>query len=265
MEACIFLAHQKLRNFGGALVDIDAPRRLSVAICGGELNFSFAQLTRDFDISGGDPSVDSTAYLEKLLVSKKPRHIGRATLLGELQLAFIAGVVADNAACLELWWDMVCILVLRTFLLVAERPSEASDLLRVFGHQLAFADRVEGVGCDIWTKLPPEASQELCRLLTNYKLRLTRLSLKMGAEGSQDVRLVGDAFSLIERWIGKRFGTELRGQFGCATTVDMVDKKKKKKGDESEPGEKEEGTQVPVPVTPPVPQLEKRWGCFSWE
>lgn len=218
-----------------------------------ELRFSLDQHAKTYSAArfGADRTLeatDATSYMLSLLDrgsiapvadgSDAGSAVTEAGLVGELQLAFVAGVHLGNEACLEQWWYMLLRLVLRAYALPLSRPSLVADWLRAVTAQLTYGSE--------WLDTPlTELSEQHCRALRLalivYKRRLEELlDLEPGADdagsGSSErtattttttttgLAEVATAFSRLESVVaGPGFGWDLRGEYLRKGKVVMED------------------------------------------
>ncbi|KAM3429703.1 hypothetical protein NHJ13734_008057 [Beauveria thailandica] len=169
-------------------------------------------------------ATDATTYLLALLdsdCSGDGNVVTEASLVGELQLAFLAGVHLGNDACLEQWQHTVLRVLLRAYALPRRRPTLAADAIRAVTAQLAYG----GAWLDtpLTGMLSEARGRELRLALIIYKRRLEEDSSD-GDGDSDGVARVTAAFSRLEAVVaGPAFGWDLRGEYLRKGKVVMED------------------------------------------
>ncbi|KAL5604512.1 hypothetical protein BROUX41_002467 [Berkeleyomyces rouxiae] len=104
-----------------------------------ELVFTFGPGERTFGTglvgaARTEAAVDSTAHILEQIAKLS----NEADLVGELQLAFLAGMHLGNESCLQEWWHMVLRLFFRAYRLVEERPRLTVLFLNTFAAQITY-------------------------------------------------------------------------------------------------------------------------------
>lgn len=201
-----------------------------------ELRFGLDQHSKTYSAQrfGADRTLeatDSTSYIAALL-DDASSGVTEASLVGELQFAFVAGVHLGNEACLEQWWYMLLRLILKAYALPLSHPPLVADWLRVVTAQLTYGS--EWLDTPI-TELSEAHSRELRLGLIIYKRRLEELlGLTEGSGASQDgssggsttaaQAAVAAAFSRLESVVaGAGYGWDIRGEYLRKGKVVMED------------------------------------------
>ena len=159
------------------------------------LSLRFAQLAYTAHESVSVPASDTTKLIEDFLDTHP--EMSPDDLVGEMQFLFVAGAVADNALCFDLWAKMARAIVLHSFGLPENRPSLAQALFVTLGAQLAYHDYVDGERL----KRLDSIKTGLRDAIIVYKMRLTETCLMAKCQSEVHMSL-GDAFSEMENWGG---------------------------------------------------------------
>ncbi|KAM3533168.1 hypothetical protein MY4038_003593 [Beauveria bassiana] len=168
-------------------------------------------------------ATDATSYLLALLDSESSGSdaVTEASLVGELQIAFLAGVHLGNDACLEQWLHTVLRVLLRAYTLPRRRPTLAADAIRAVTAQLAYGG--DWLDTPLTGMLSEARGPELRLALIIYKRRLEEDSSD-GDGDSDGVARVTAAFSRLEAVVaGPAFGWDLRGEYLRKGKVVMED------------------------------------------
>ncbi|KAM3514506.1 hypothetical protein MY11210_001849 [Beauveria gryllotalpidicola] len=169
-------------------------------------------------------ATDATTYLLALLDSNSGGGgdvVTEASLVGELQLAFLAGVHLGNDACLEQWQHTVLRVLLRAYALPRRRPTLAADALRAVTAQLAYGG--SWLDTPLIGMLSEARGRELRLALIIYKRRLEEDSSDSDGDGDGVARVTA-AFSRLEAVVaGPAFGWDLRGEYLRKGRVVMED------------------------------------------
>ncbi len=224
-----------------------------------ELRFALDQHAKTYSAErfGADrtrEAIDATSYLVSLLDGGA---VTEASLVGELQLAFLAGVHLGNDACLAQWWHVLLRLLLQAYALPRRRPALAAAWLRAVTAQLAYGGA--------WLDTPltelsePSRGRALRLALIVYKRRLDEL-LSSGETAAADVAA---AFARLEAVVaGPAFGWDIRGEYLRSGKVVMEDGEEVELEMEELQAEDERGEWAPEVVELDEQGREK--GLISW-
>lgn len=177
------------------------------------------------------------------LVDTPGTGVAATDLVGEMQLAFLAGLHLGNLACVEQWWHLVLRVVLRAHRLALLRPELCRALLETLRAQMLYDEKYISSSSSSATDdddsgaarreyggpggsasstsvldLVPGNGRRLRAALTLYKRRLGELLLDLPRGGGNDdgstagQEAVGRAFVALEAWFW-RFGWDLRTDY----------------------------------------------------
>jgi hypothetical protein len=228
-----------------------------------ELSLRFAKLACMAHDSVSVPASDTTLLIEAFFDSH-PDH-GPEDLIAEIQFLFVAGAIADNALCFDLWAKMAKAIILHSFGLPEKRPRLAQSLFVTLGAQFTYHDHVSGERLGRLDKI----KESLREAIIVYKMRLTETCLMAKCQSKTHVSL-GEAFSEMENWLGSRFGDELRGQYIKVRNLDGMNSAKRaaSQGYLSAAAAREPDEEmVPFPVQMPTSDRKKRrsrWLPSKW-
>ncbi|KAH6603596.1 hypothetical protein Trco_008371 [Trichoderma cornu-damae] len=188
-----------------------------------ELNFSFSQHAKTYsaDALGADRTLaatDATPYMMSVM-SAPDRELSEDDVVGELQLAYIAGAHLGNDACIQQWWHMLLRLILKAHLLPEHRPVLAAKLLQAVAAQLQYGS--EWLDESILDYGGPNA-HELRLALIIYKRRLDEVLQGLGSLATGDQLTVGTSFAKVESEV-VGLGWDLRGDYLRKGKVTMED------------------------------------------
>ncbi|EPE10995.1 aar2 domain containing protein [Ophiostoma piceae UAMH 11346] len=94
----------------------------------------------DKDCQPDSYSNDTTERILALLEHPESQ-LTEADIIGELQFAFLTGIVLSNLSCLEQWWHFLLRVLLRACHLVDRRPSLCRAFLETLHAQLTYLER----------------------------------------------------------------------------------------------------------------------------
>lgn len=179
-----------------------------------ELRFSLDQRSKTYSAErfGADRTLeatDSSSYIQTLL---RDGAVTEDDLVGELQVAFLAGVHLGNDACLEQWWHVLLRLVFRAYTLPLTHPGLVSDWLRAVTAQLTYGS--EWLDTPL-AELSEGRARELRLALIIYRRRLEEL-LRQDDGGGANAEQTGvmTAFARLESVVaGPGFGWDIRGEY----------------------------------------------------
>ncbi len=179
--------------------------------------------------SGVDVCGDTSDTTEKIIaqLSHSAGHIRGSDLIGELQFAFITGMLLSNLSCLEQWWHLVLKVFLRAWGLISWRPSLCCAFIQTLHHQFTYLDRyVSGgflrqsssslaqerhqSGTSIFDA-KPWGEYHLRAALAIFGRRLNETLAKLGDAASPEQVLVGEEFASLEASLWKN-GWDLRDE-----------------------------------------------------
>lgn len=223
--------------------------QLHQAVAGaGELHFLFPEgdvdvhdiaATSDKQEQQHHPTRPDTSDDILRLVDSPGTGVEAADLVGEMQLAFLAGLHLGNLACAEQWWHLVLRVVLRAHRLALLRPALCQALLETLRAQMAYDEKYisssssspppggeqeggtarreyggpEGGASTSVLDLVPGNKRRLRAAMTLYKRRLGELLLDLPRGGdTAGQEAVGQAFVALEAWFW-RFGWDLRTDY----------------------------------------------------
>jgi A1 cistron-splicing factor AAR2 len=186
------------------------------------LRFVFPQSTRTFsdEALGRDrteQAMDTTAHI-KSIITTHCTFEDQDEIIGEMQFCYITGMILGNLACMEQWGHIVKVLF-RAFKLVLELPVFVRKVIEAFHAQLIYDE--EGLDSSILDH-DASLSDELKKLLTIFKSRLTELLLDQGNQLTDDQKAVGQAFEELESWLWK-WGWDLRSNYVRSGKVQLED------------------------------------------
>lgn len=129
----------------------------------GELHFLFPE--GDVDLHEHYATTTSTTppdtSLDILrLVDHPGTGVAAEDLVGELQLAFLAGLHLANLSCVDQWWHLVLKVFLRAHALLARRPSLSLLFLRTLHAQVVYNEEYVGGGGGTTTTIPTTATNQ---------------------------------------------------------------------------------------------------------
>lgn len=200
--------------------EVELDRRISASLLPtNELNFTLSQLNRTFTTShhGAQRTLearDSTLYLESLLQSNDGLEPG--DLVGEVQFAYITGMLLGNEACIQQWWHAVLKIVLRAYTLPIRNPPLAAAFTRALTAHLRHS--ISWVDNSI-LDYSESQTRDLRLALTIYKSRLDETLETHTAPEHLDV---GTAFAGLEA-VAAELDWELRGGYLRKGIVVMED------------------------------------------
>lgn len=93
------------------------------------------------DADSTDPDSSDTTERILALIDHAQSKLSEADLIGQVQFAFLTGIVLSNLSCLEQWWHFVLRVFLRARHLVARRPSLCRAFLATLVSQLTYLER----------------------------------------------------------------------------------------------------------------------------
>ena len=186
------------------------------------LRFVFPRSTRTFsnEAHGRDrteQAMDTTSHI-KSIITTYCTFEDQDEIIGEMQFCYITGMILGNLACMEQWGHIVKVL-LRAFKLVLEMPVFFRKVIEAFHAQLIYDE--QGLDSSILDH-DPNLSDELKKLLTIFKSRLTELLLDQGNQLTDDQNAVGQAFEKLESWLWK-WGWDLRSNYVRSGKVQLED------------------------------------------
>lgn len=191
-------------------------------VVGSELDFLFAQDVKDLRLLDSESprqlAVDtSTRIMQQLNNDKAP--VAQDDIIAELQFTFITGTHLGNAACLEQWWHLVLMIVLRAYRLCILRPYLCQNLLKTLHAQLVYTeeyveppqrDKAGGPGHFIAAgpsserliyQFAPQNRRKLRKALEQYKRRLDEILAPQGKKLAPEQKEVFSAFTALETWL----------------------------------------------------------------
>lgn len=180
-----------------------------------ELSFRFAKMICAAYDKISMPSSDTTAVLQEYMEAHP--ELRTTDLIAEMQFLFIAGAIADNKPCFDLWVKMAKAVVLHSFRLPETFPCLAGSLFTTLAAQLAYHDYVDGERFGRLTSISEGLREAICV----YKMRLADLCLLPGCQ-SEKHKFLARAFSQVENWFGSRFGDDMRGHYVKKQNLDGV-------------------------------------------
>lgn len=186
------------------------------------LRFVFPRSTRTFsdEVLGRDrteQAMDTTSHI-KSIITTHCTFEDQDEIIGEMQFCYITGMMLGNLACMEQWGYIVKVLF-RAFKLVLELPVFVRKVIESFHAQLIYDE--EGLDSSILDH-DPNLGDELKKLLTIFKSRLTELLLDQGNQLTDDQNAVGQAFEELESWLWK-WGWDLRSNYVRSGKVQLED------------------------------------------
>ncbi|KIM94885.1 hypothetical protein OIDMADRAFT_134855 [Oidiodendron maius Zn] len=186
------------------------------------LHFVFPRSTRTFsdEVLGRDrteQAMDTTSHI-KSIIATHCTFEDQDEIIGEMQFCYITGMMLGNLACMEQWGHIVKVLF-RAFKLVLELPVFVRKVIESFHAQLIYDE--EGLDSSILDH-DPNLGDELKKLLTIFKSRLTELLLDQGNQLTDDQNAVGQAFEELESWLWK-WGWDLRSNYVRSGKVQLED------------------------------------------
>ena len=186
------------------------------------LRFVFPRSTRTFEegVLGRDrteQAMDTSSYI-KSVIATHCTFEDHDEIIGEMQFCYITGMILGNLACMEQWAHIVKVLF-RAFKLVLEMPVFFRKAIEAFHAQLIYDE--EGLDSSILDH-DPHLGEELKKLLTIFKNRLTELLLEQGNQLTEDQNAVGQAFGELESWLWK-WGWDLRSNYVRSGKIQLED------------------------------------------
>ncbi|TWU72356.1 hypothetical protein ED733_002919 [Metarhizium rileyi] len=108
-----------------------------------ELHFVIDRTTRLFSIESLGPqrtreAIDPFTYLVTKLEDAQ-NHLTFEDLVAEFQFSFVTGIHLGNDACVEQWWFMLLKLLVKSHLLIQERPLIAASMWRSASAQISYS------------------------------------------------------------------------------------------------------------------------------
>lgn len=186
------------------------------------LRFVFPRSTRTFDEGSlgrdrTEQAMDTSSHI-KSVIATYCTFEDHDEIIGEMQFCYITGMVLGNLACMEQWGHIVKVLF-RAFKLVLELPVFFRKAIEAFHAQLIYDE--QGFDASILDH-DPHLGEELKKLLTIFKSRLTELLLEQGSRLTDDQNSVGQAFEELESWLWK-WGWDLRSNYVRSGKVQLED------------------------------------------
>ena len=174
-----------------------------------ELNFLLAQESRTYSMShvGAERTLeatDSTSYIHTIFQTDKA--LTGNDLVGELQFAYIVGMLLGNDACIQQWWHIVLKIFLRAYALVDNEPEVAAKFVRALAGQIRHS--ISWLDSSI-LDYSERYSRDFRLSLTVYKKRLDDVLLH---ETSPEHLDLGNAFSGLEAVVAD-LDWDIRGDY----------------------------------------------------
>jgi A1 cistron-splicing factor AAR2 len=186
------------------------------------LRFVFPRSTRTFDEDAvgrdrTEQAMDTSSHI-KFVIATYCTFEDQDEIIGEMQFCYITGMVLGNLACMEQWGHIVKVLF-KAFKLILEMPVFFCKAIEAFHAQLIYDE--EGFEGSILDH-DPHLAEELKKLLTIFKRRLTELLLEQGNQLTDAQNSVGKAFGELESWLWK-WGWDLRSNYVRSGKVQLED------------------------------------------
>ncbi|OAA57242.1 AAR2 family protein [Cordyceps fumosorosea ARSEF 2679] len=224
-----------------------------------ELRFSLDQHAKTYSAArlGADRTRDATDATSYLL-SALDGDVTEADLVGEMQLAFLAGAHLGSDACIAQWFHASARLFLRAHALPRLRPSLAAAWLRALAAQLAHGGtRLE---VPLGEMLGEARARELRLALIVYKRRLQEEEEEEQGEGMMEVVM---AFAGVEAAVaGEGWDWDLGAEYVRRGRVVMEDGEEVELEMDELQAEDERGEWAPEVVELDEHGREK--GLISW-
>jgi A1 cistron-splicing factor AAR2 len=139
-------------------------------------------------------------------------------VIGELQFCYVTGMTLGNVACMEQWAHIVKVLF-QAFQLILDEPVFFRKAISAIHVQLIYDE--EGFDGSILDH-DSNLGEDLKKLLTVFKSRLTELLLGQGNDITDQQVAVGKAFESLESWLWK-WGWDLRGNYVRSGKMQLED------------------------------------------
>ncbi|KAI9740708.1 MAG: hypothetical protein M1818_004673 [Claussenomyces sp. TS43310] len=176
------------------------------------LSFVFPQNTLTFSnqVIGRqrtEQALDTSVHIISI-IANNCTYGDQDELIGELQFCYITGMLLGNVACMEQWSHMTKV-IFKAFALALDEPILFRKLIETIHAQLIYNE--EGIEGSIFDH-DPGLEDDLKKILTVFKSRLTEQLLEKRSSLTDEQSAVGDAFEALESWLWK-WGWDLRGDY----------------------------------------------------
>ncbi|KAI6784756.1 uncharacterized protein J7T54_007849 [Emericellopsis cladophorae] len=163
----------KVRGVALIPAEIELENRISNSLQGRDLNFIFSQTAKTYSAAGvgslrTQEATDASHHIVSTLADPE-KALGEDDFIGEFQFAYIVGTHLGNDACLQQWWYMLLKLTLRSYSLIADRPTLVEALLRSSAAQINHSLKHLETSVFDYSE---RQSRDLRLALTIYKRRL---------------------------------------------------------------------------------------------